>query len=66
MFIRGLTRVHLRVKLLTGSNQALNALAFVYREELKVELEGVNGQRAKHTKRLPTVLTQVEVAELLN
>lgn len=36
-----------------------------YREVLKVDLKGVDAQRAKYTKRLPTVLTQAEVAELL-
>lgn len=48
-----------------SQNQALNALVFLYREVLKVALEGVDAQRAKYNKRLPTVLTQAEVAELL-
>lgn len=48
-----------------SQNQALNALVFLYREVLKKELSGVNAQRAKHMKRLPVVLTQGEVAELL-
>ena len=48
-----------------SQNQALNALVFLYREVLQKELSGVNAQRAKQTKRLPVVLTQGEVAELL-
>jgi integron integrase len=61
-----LTHLAVERKLAASSqNQALNALVFLYREVLKVELEGVDAQRAKHTKRLPTVLTQAEVAELL-
>lgn len=48
-----------------SQNQALNALVFLYREVLKVELKGVNAQRANYNKRLPVVLTQAEVAELL-
>jgi len=46
-------------------NQALNALIFLYRDVLKVELEGINAQRAKHTRRLPVVLTVGEVGELM-
>ncbi len=46
-------------------NQALNAVLFLYREVLKLELEGINAQRAKHHKRLPVVLTQEEVKALL-
>ncbi len=48
-----------------SQNQALNALVFLYREVLKVDLQGVDAQRANYNKRLPTVLTQAEVAELL-
>ncbi|MEQ1935557.1 MAG: integron integrase, partial [Fimbriimonadaceae bacterium] len=48
-----------------SQNQALNALVFLYREVLKKELSGVDAKRAKHTKRLPVVLTQGETAELL-
>ncbi len=46
-------------------NQALNALIFLYRDVLKVELEGINAQRAKHSRRLPVVLTVGEVGELM-
>ena len=49
----------------SSQNQALNALVFLYREVLKVDLKGVDAQRAKYNRRLPTVLTQSEVAELL-
>lgn len=46
-------------------NQALNALVFFYREVLDTELDEIDAKRARHTKRLPVVLTQTEVAELL-
>jgi integron integrase len=46
-------------------NQALNALIFLYREVLGVELEGVNALRARREKRLPVVLTQEEVGRML-
>lgn len=46
-------------------NQALNALVFLYRQVLGVELQGIDAERAKPRKRLPVVLTQGEVAELL-
>ena len=45
--------------------QALNALVFLYREVLKIELEGIEATRAKRQKRLPVVLTQEEVRLLL-
>ena len=48
-----------------SQNQALNALVFLYREVLKVKLEGIDAKRAKHQKRLPVVLTTGEVAELM-
>jgi integron integrase len=48
-------------------NQALNAILFLYREVLKQDLEGrINATRAKRPKRLPTVLTQEEVSQVLN
>lgn len=54
-----LTHLAVERKLAAASqNQALNALVFLYREVLRVELAGVDAQRAKHTKRLPTVLTR--------
>lgn len=46
-------------------NQALNSILFLYKEVLGIELAGIDAQRAKRTRRLPTVLTQGEVAALL-
>lgn len=47
-------------------NQALSALLFLYREVLAVELPWLDGVvRAKHTQRVPVVLTQNEVRALL-
>lgn len=48
-----------------SQNQALNALIFLYKEVLKIELEGIDAKRAKHSRRLPVVLTTAEVGELL-
>ena len=48
-----------------SQNQALNALVFLYREVLKIELEGINAKRAKRSRRLPIVLTTGEMGELL-
>jgi integron integrase len=48
-------------------NQAKSALLFLYREVLKVDLPWLDEViAAKSAKRLPVVLTQVEVRELLN
>lgn len=49
----------------SSQNQALNALVFLYREVLKMELEGLDAVRAKRSKYLPVVLTQDEVKTLL-
>lgn len=49
----------------TTQNQALNALIFLYKEVLKVELAGIAAQRAKHSRRLPVVLTTEEVGRLM-
>jgi integron integrase len=47
-------------------NQALAAILFLYREVLHIELPLVDGvARAKQPRRLPVVLTQGEVRELL-
>ncbi len=47
-------------------NQALSALLFLYREVLEQELPWMeNIRRAKRPKRLPLVLTRVEVASVL-
>ncbi len=49
----------------TTQNQALNALIFLYREVMGIEVEGIDAQRAKHRRRLPVVLTKEEVNSLL-
>jgi integron integrase len=47
-------------------NQALNALLFLHREVLKIELPWLNDvQRAKRSQHLPVVLTRDEVKRLL-
>jgi integron integrase len=46
-------------------NQAFNALVFLYRDVLGVELPRVDAVRAKRPKRLPTVLSVEEVGQLL-
>lgn len=47
-------------------NQALAALLFLYKEVLDRDLPWLEGiTRAKHSKHLPTVLTQAETAALL-
>lgn len=48
-------------------NQALSALLFLYRDVLKIELVGrIDAVRAKKEKHLPTVLTKVEVIQVIN
>lgn len=49
----------------SSQNQALNALVVLYKEVLKIELEGIQATRAKRSKHLPVVLTQEEVRALL-
>lgn len=47
-------------------NQALSALLFLYRDVLNIELQGsINAIRAKKPKRLPQVLTQDEVRQVI-
>jgi integron integrase len=47
-------------------NLALNAILFLYREVLKIELTGdINAIRAHRSKRLPIVLSKIEVNKLL-
>ncbi|MGA7615798.1 MAG: integron integrase [Thermoanaerobaculia bacterium] len=46
-------------------NQALSAILFLYREVLKEELQPLEVIRAKKPKRLPVVLTRIEVAKLI-
>ena len=47
-------------------NQALNAIVFLYKQVLRKPVEGIAAQRAKHHRRLPTVLTAPQVARLLH
>lgn len=48
-------------------NQALAALLFLYREILEMRLPWLEGlTRAKHSRRLPTVLTQTEAKRLIS
>ncbi|WP_232020225.1 integron integrase [Sulfuriflexus mobilis] len=48
-------------------NQALSALLFLYKHVLNIELDWLDDiVRAKRPKRLPTVLTQEQVASLLD
>ena len=48
-------------------NQAFNAILFLYRNVIGVKLEDrINAVRAKRSKRLPSVLTQSEVQDLLD
>ncbi len=47
-------------------NQALNAILFLYREVLEIELDlPLNAVRAKRPKRLPTVLTRDEALRVI-
>jgi integron integrase len=46
-------------------NQAFAALLFLYRDILEKEIENVDAIRAKHSTRLPVVLSPSEVRELL-
>ena len=47
-------------------NLALNALIFLYRSVLKREIEGIDAQRAKRPRKIPTVLSADEIALLLS
>jgi integrase len=60
---------HLAADRLVGpntQNQAFNALLFLYRHVLKVELGRINALRANKPERLPVVLPRVEVKRLLD
>ncbi|MBM3997695.1 MAG: integron integrase [Planctomycetes bacterium] len=46
-------------------NQALNAIVFLYREVLELDLGKVDAVRARRPKRLPVVLAAEEVARVL-
>ena len=45
-------------------NQALNAIVFLYKNVLGIELVGIDAERAVKKKRLPVVLTVGQVGEL--
>jgi integron integrase len=46
-------------------NQALNALVFLYKQVLEIDLGRLDAVRARRPKRLPVVLAQEEVAAVL-
>jgi hypothetical protein len=46
-------------------NQALNALVFLYKQVLEIELERIEAVRARRPKRLPVVLSPQEVQRVL-
>jgi site-specific recombinase XerD len=46
-------------------NQALNALAFLFKEVLQKPFEGVDAMRAKQSKRLPVVLSVEETRKMV-
>lgn len=57
-----LTHLAVRRKVAPSTqNVALQALLFLYKEVLGIELTGINALRAKKDKRLPVVLTKAEV-----
>ena len=47
-------------------NQALNAIIFLYRHVLHIELGDINAIRARRPRRLPVVLSHTEVTMLLD
>src|SRR5271169_4276151 len=47
-------------------NQAFHALLFLYQQVLGIELPRLDAIRARRPKRLPTVLSPVEVRQLLD
>lgn len=58
--------VHRKVAAST-QNQALNALIFLYREVLQIELpDKINAVRAQKPPKLPTVMTTAEVQQVLH
>jgi hypothetical protein len=50
---------------ISTQNQALNALLFLYREVLALPFASGDFVRVKRTPGVPTVLTKVEVRELI-
>jgi len=61
---------HLATELNVASstqNQAFNAILFLYRNVLKIELnERIDALRAKKPRKIPTVLTKAETMEVIN
>lgn len=58
--------VHKKVSAST-QNQALCALVFLYRHVLNIEINGkIDAERAKRPKRLPVVLSRVEIDRLMS
>jgi integron integrase len=47
-------------------NQALNAILFMYKEYLHVDIKNVQAVRAKRPKKLPVVFTKEEVSAILD
>ena len=46
-------------------NQAFSALVFLYKQVLRIELQGVNALRAKESKNIPVVMSRQETKRLL-
>jgi integron integrase len=46
-------------------NQALNAVLFLYRHVLEIEISGINAVRAKPPRHLPVVLTKTEALAII-
>jgi integron integrase len=46
-------------------NVAMQAILFLYRQVLHIELTGIDALRAKKDKRIPTVLTKAEVHQVI-
>ena len=49
----------------TTQNQALNAIVFLYKHVLEIELGEFNAVRARRSRRLPTVLSRLEVHRVI-
>lgn len=50
----------------TTQNVAFNAIVFLYKRVLGIELKGINAARAKRPQRVPVVLSQQDVGRLLD
>ncbi len=48
----------------TTQNVALNAVLFLYKRVLKIDLEGINALRAKRPQTVPVVLSQQQIADI--